>query len=144
MSTEQRGKFQEVKLQERLDMEKEVWKPFTWKTKYSLQDLYKSQRDFIITFTKEFNRDLEWVIGQAELNTELENDLQEHRFAINKDMWQDFDKPFSDHDLLRKKMQYIKHFVELPVKAIEQAAKDAEAVSMVTPIEEDVGTPIEE
>lgn len=144
LSTEQRWKFQEELLQERLEMEKEVWTPFVWKKKFTLQDLYKQQRDFIIDFTKRFNIALADTIGQSELNSELESDLQEHRNAINVDMMNDFDAPFSEHDLLRKKMQYIKHFLETPVKAIEQAEKDAAVMAMATPIEEEVNTPAED
>lgn len=144
LSTEQRWKFQEELLQERLDNEKTIWEKFNGKNKFSLQDLYKEQRDFIVDFTKRMNTALDGVIGQAELQWELESDLQEHRNAINTDMMQDFEKPFSDHDLLRKKMQYIKHFLAIPVKVIEQAQKDEVAKWMVTPIEEEVNTPAED
>lgn len=142
LSTEKWATFQEEQLQEWLDMEKEIGKPFVWKKKFSLQDLYKSQRDFIIDFTKKFNIALEWVTGQAELNAELESDLQEHRNAINTDMMNDFETPISEHDLLRKRMQYIKHFLEMPVKAIEKAEK--EEAEHATPMGDEINTPAED
>lgn len=123
LSTKNREEMQEKFLEDYVEKEKEVNKVLTKKTKFTIHDMWKKQRDFIHHLITEVKGYLEWIDGYSEVNEKMEQDLQTHREAIATEMSVDFDAKYSEHDITRNEMRYIKNLLHFPVKTIDEEQK---------------------